>query len=66
MPLDIHVELAGIKARVPAPQRPAAYQQLVKRLERAKDQATHVHLKHRLSVCIHYVKSQARQDRDWA
>lgn len=66
MPLDIHVALAGIQATLPPERRPAAYQALVRTLQRAKDQATHLPLKHRLSVCIHYVKARARQDRAWS
>ena len=66
MPLDIHVELAAIKATLSPDQRPAAYQQLITRLQRAKSQATQLHLKHRYSVLVHYVKATARQDRAWS
>jgi hypothetical protein len=65
MALDVHAELAGIKARVPPAQRPAAYASLVRKLEAAKKQATHLHIRHRLSVLVHLVKARARQDHDW-
>ena len=66
MPIDVHRELAGIKATLPPERRPAAYQQLVRKLEAAKAHASHLPLKHRLSVCIHYVKAKAREDRAWS
>ena len=66
MPLDVQKELEAIKSHVPPAQRQAAYQHLVRRLEQAREQASFLHLKHRYSVLVHYVKAKAREARDWS